>query len=513
MSETLYSIKESTLTDIGDALRRKHGETEVVTYDEPLQVGDVVVSKTSNTNADGTFKEWTMGKEKYVITVPGAEFIDVKVIAINFLSGNQSLTIASGAYPTGSLPIGSTILAMGVDEREFRFEGNAITFLFDGNYEYGRSGYYAECIGYMSTEEVKRTYSSDEVAQAIDDIEVGDVLPEEAFVLSGNAQYRFYYGAWDWFIEQYGDKIKTENLNDTQYMFYGTQLEFIPFELNYNTITTSKVLNYMFCNSSYLRTIPKFNNCKVDSMNNIFDGCSRLRTLPEDITEWFDWSYVESRTTTYACSRGNMFQNCYSLRSVPIEFLTHVNPFSVYSYTYFSGGFYSCYSLDELIELPIPYKTTFTSNAFPNAFHSCSRLKNLTFAMPDGQPYVMQWKSQLIDLATYVGYTSTTGNILNYNSGITADKVVRDDATYQALKDDPDWFTQSPGWSRYNKESAIATINSLPDTSAYLASAGGTNTIKFKGASGSKTDGGAINTLSEAEIAVATAKGWTVSLV
>ena len=46
-----------------------------------------------------------------------------------------------------------------------------------------------------------------------------------------------------------------------------------------------------------------------------------------------------------------------------------------------------------------------------------------------------------------------------------------------------------------------------------LATAGGTNTIKFKGDSGSATDGGAINTLTEEEIAVATAKGWTVSLV
>jgi hypothetical protein len=63
-------------------------------------------------------------------------------------------------------------------------------------------------------------------------------------------------------------------------------------------------------------------------------------------------------------------------------------------------------------------------------------------------------------------------------------------------------------YSRYNHDSAVETINSLPDTSAY-----GTNTIKFKGASGALTDGGAINTLTEEEIAVAAAKGWTVTLV
>ena len=93
------------------------------------------------------------------------------------------------------------------------------------------------------------------------------------------------------------------------------------------------------------------------------------------------------------------------------------------------------------------------------------------------------------------------------------DKQVKDDATYQALKDDPDWWTLEVAYSRYNHDSAVATINSLPDTSAYLTANGGTNTIKFKGESGSATDGGAINTLTAEEIAVATAKGWTVTLV
>ena len=122
-------------------------------------------------------------------------------------------------------------------------------------------------------------------------------------------------------------------------------------------------------------------------------------------------------------------------------------------------------------------------------------------------------KNQNINLSSTVGYASDNAPMLNYNSGITADKEVVDDATYQALKNDADWFSTNIAYSRYNHDSAVATINTLPDTSAYLASGGGTNTIKFKGESGSTTDGGAINTLTEAEIAVATAKGWTVSLV
>ena len=68
-------------------------------------------------------------------------------------------------------------------------------------------------------------------------------------------------------------------------------------------------------------------------------------------------------------------------------------------------------------------------------------------------------------------------------------------------------------FSRYNHDSAVETINSLPDTSEYLATAGGTNTIKFRNYSGACTDGGGTNDLTPEEIAVATAKGWTVTIV
>ena len=208
-----------------------------------------------------------------------------------------------------------------------------------------------------------------------------------------------------------------------------------------------------------------------------------------------------------------MFFGCYSLRSFPMNLIKSGNPYIIYHRSYYYWDFYGCYVLDELINLPIPYtKATWTSNAFDYTFVACCRLKNITFALNNGTPYTVTWKSQVIDLISYVGYADSKNNILNYNSGITADKEVTDDASYQLLKNDPDWFTCDVNYSRYNHDSAVATINSLPDTSAYLATAGGTNTIKFKGQAGASTDGGAINTLTEEEIAVATAKGWTVSL-
>ena len=225
---------------------------------------------------------------------------------------------------------------------------------------------------------------------------------------------------------------------------------------------------------------------------------------------------MDSLTSPYSGSSSSSFYGCSSLRSIPMDFLAHGNPVVYYNYSIYNYGFYNCYALDELVNLPNPHhNATWTSNSFYNSFSNCDRLKNLTFALnPEtNAPYVVEWKDQIIDLSEYVGYCSSTYDIRGYNSGITADKAVTDDATYQALKDDPDWFTANIAYSRYNHNSAVATINSLPDTSAYLATAGGTNTIKFKGTAGSSTDGGAINTLTAEEIAVATAKGWTVTLV
>ena len=163
-----------------------------------------------------------------------------------------------------------------------------------------------------------------------------------------------------------------------------------------------------------------------------------------------------------------------------------------------------CYVLDEITNLAVNATLTYTSNVFESTVHMCYRLKNFTFEAGK----TVDWKNQTIDL-TRVGYGLNDDYALS--ADISTSKKVYDDATYQALKDDPDWYAFSVAYSRYNHDSAVATINSLPDTSAYLAANGGTNTIKFKGAAGSATDGGAINTLTEEEIAVATAKGWTCS--
>lgn len=340
--------------------------------------------------------------------------------------------------------------------------------------------------------------------------------PESAFVISGNCSYRFANNGWNWFIEQYGDRITTKDISGAGSMFNGsTSLVSIPFEINFDSTSNYCSISNMFQSCNNLVTLSKINALKVYNMSNMFNSCYRLRVIPEDFAESFDWSYLESQNSAYTGQQNSIFSNCYSLRSFPISLINVGNPNIYFGYSYFYSGFSYCCSLDELINLPIPYtKATWTSNAFNNTFGYCHRLKNMTFKTnDDGTGITVKWKSQVIDLSTNTGYTDSKYYILNHNSGITADKEVTDDASYQLLKNDPDWFTCDVNYSRYNHDSAVATINSLPDTSAYLATAGGTNTIKFRGQAGASTDGGAINTLTEEEIAVAAAKGWTVSLI
>ena len=370
----------------------------------------------------------------------------------------------------------------------------------------------------------------------------GSELPEEAFVITGNCKYRFANDGWNWFIDTFGNQIITKDITNFDNMFSNATLKEIPFELNANSGSDNHSIDYIFNYCYQLTTVPKINNLKPSRLKYFFENCIRLREIPFDFCDNWDWTYIDGLTTSpYLSDRSHTFSYCYSLRSFPMEFLAHASPIGAYSSSIYSYAFNECYTLDEIINLPIPYTATWTSNAFSYSFNECYRLKNLTFALQeDGTPYTMNWKSQTIDLSKNVGYCNWTGSgsgvssenlteaqkqdisdfIINYNSGITVDKMVYDEASYQALKDDPDWYyikpssgDKEPYYSRYNHDSAVATINSLPDTSAYLASAGGTNTIKFKGDSGSKTDGGAINTLTEEEIAVAAAKGWTVSLV
>ena len=352
----------------------------------------------------------------------------------------------------------------------------------------------------------------DQMATQIASIQGGGTVEVEPIVLSGNCNYACTGIVASTYLSLFGNTVSTSNITSSTYMFNSNKLKKIPFELNFKS-SSNIAMNSMFEDSN-LEEVPIFNNVKPNNVGRFFYKCAYLRNIPDNFAVDWDWNYIHTQINP---NMGSFFALCYSLRYIPENFFNNClwGEGTQWYSSHFGQTCRGCYCLDEIKGLRLPKTATITNNLFMETFSECCRVKDVMFALEEnGSVQIVNCKSQTVDLTSYIGYTPqyNTAYITNYNSGITADKRVKDDATYQALKDDPDWFTSDIKYSRYNHDSAVRTINSLPDTSAYLATAGGTNTIKFKGQSGALTDGGAINTLTEEEIAVATAKGWTVSL-
>ena len=357
----------------------------------------------------------------------------------------------------------------------------------------------------------------DEMATVIEGITIGSVdIPEDLLVLTGDQSYKFCSKSWQSFLNTYGEQMRTENLTSILYMFQNrNDITEIPF--SFNSASAGMESSYAFENCSELRVCPNITGT-LKSVRQMFYGCQNLPNLPDfsniDVSPVLAGSNYEGRVNAY----------CYSIRSIPMAYykqLKNRTTSKTYTYSPYYYLAYGDYNVDEIIGMPVMIYDNYTSNAFNNAFASAYRLKDFTFEVQaDGSPYIAsKWKSQTIDLTT-VGYCQLSSIYDKrekwlYNSGIAVDKCIYNDTTYQALKNDPDNYVcgypdENPlYYSRYNKASAIRTINSLPDVSG----SGGTNTIKFKGLAGLKTDNGAINTMTEEEIAVATAKGWTITFV
>ena len=487
-----YSINGQILTDMADAIRAKKGEVQ-----------PEIISGISTYETKTEFKVEKGKKYKITFTVTGvvSEAGDGFWPKIVYKSYSTTYNIAQ---------LTSTAINL--------VEGQTESFIFESTESrnnayltFGVVWYSDKCDATFTLEEVDAdgnplySYAPEDMVEAINDMP--PVPNAEDLTITGDASEMFG-AAWGWFIEKYGPFITTKDLTNASYMFESTTAKRIPFALNFKKGATHNCTS-MFASGS-LEELPEVNDFKPYSAEKLFYFAQYLRAIPDSYVN-IDMTGVNNGSS-YVSSASN-FTNCYSLRYIPKDFLKKLKNDNINSSTY--SPYYSmcnaCYVLDEIRGIPVIKNKAVTSNIFSSTFLNTSRAKSIVFDVDEdtNSPWAVNWKGQTVDLSTYVGYSSRVTYVLNFNSGITADKEVKDDATYQALKDDPDWFTLDVAYSRYNHDSAVETINSLPDCTA----SGGTNTIKFKGASGSATDGGAINTLTEEEIAVAAAKGWTVSLV
>ena len=299
------------------------------------------------------------------------------------------------------------------------------------------------------------------------------LIPTETLLkFTGDLSYFDYNGRMDNWFKTYKNLLSFDDVTDARNMFYGSTLTEIP-AITFNGTSDSSAMG-MFMECYGLTTFPTLVTKKSDKENldcvNMFNNCRKLVELPNN-------TYFSSVFATGAWAGNNysfsgMFQNCQALTKLSdLSIFDRKIRAKQYSTDTNQGNymnlFYNCKSLQELSNFPLRNSgSTYDVNMFSNTFYQTYALKKLTFSATGS----FSWSNQVIDLSL-AGYSNSV-----------ADSV-------------------------YNHNSAVETLNSLPTVS------GSSNYIKFKNGAGSTTSGGSISDLTAEEIAVATAKGWTVSLV
>lgn len=271
-----YAIEDTTLTAIGDAVREKTGELTKIVYNKNSDIFTVELPITKNiTHNFPVSKVRTV-----VIRIKEESFAGVSYYLINLNTNAQT-----------------RITFLDNNDSNFDWIKEATISLEDNEYALDinnmwKDGYTAtvELIYYdinneliKAPEEVKNTMIPREMAEKINKL---NHLPDEMLNITGDCQYRFAIGGWDWFINLYGNKITTSDISNALNMFYNSEkIETIPFEINFDKSSTYHNLQDMFNGSSKLKEIPKINNVIPYNTGNIFRGCASIRYLPEDIEE------------------------------------------------------------------------------------------------------------------------------------------------------------------------------------------------------------------------------------
>lgn len=396
------------------------------------------------------------------------------------------------------------------------------------------------------------TYKPAEMAAAITAISGGDGLTQEDLTFT-NEQLSYIITPNTNYLQKYYDKMKfvPNTISNTTFLDFGqfaqdraaSDLSKIIIDCNGINIFYGQ---YMFSITN-VQKLPKIINASdnlvlgttymfVNGNNNLTEN--EILRFISNFSSLSNYIHRGTSTTTcYPFIFNGSFDNVLDFSQCILKNneIKH-NEYSYKKFEYYDGlqSFYASY-IKSLNNIYLPYdqtklNITDNKNLVPQYLYC---VNSITFETDNGTPYTVRMKNQTIELQTEGYYNYGYNNNFKKaaqgywkeenNVGYNATTLEQLKQNYSALKNREDWFIATNVrenniycaiyFSRYNHDSAVETINSLPDTSAYLATAGGTNTIKFRGEAGKYTDGGAINTLTEEEIAVATAKGWTVSFV
>ena len=171
----------------------------------------------------------------------------------------------------------------------------------------------------------------DEMPAQIRSIEGGGGGFNDEIILHGNMDYCFANDRFDVILDKYSDNITTDNITSASHMFANNYyLENIPINLELYTRSHSNI-----------------------NANAMFENCYRLKNMNGFS---FDQSgFVEgyNEHTFYFNDTTNMFNNCYMLKSIPINELPEDK--STFGNAYFNDGgseqmFNKCYALRDIPE-------------------------------------------------------------------------------------------------------------------------------------------------------------------
>ena len=110
-----------------------------------------------------------------------------------------------------------------------------------------------------------------------------DAPTAEELTFTGNCQYAFYLGNYDWLINKYGNLITTNNITQGSYMFTYTTVSSIPFTLNCVDNPTSSDNSSgasMFSHAKNLKVAPNITGC-LRGVSSMFEECVELHAIPE----------------------------------------------------------------------------------------------------------------------------------------------------------------------------------------------------------------------------------------
>ena len=308
------------------------------------------------------------------------------------------------------------------------------------------------------------------------EVKVDGYIPTaEDLTFTGDCSNLFYYGRLSWILEHYTSLLSFSNIEKADSCFFYLKSDADLTNLTfYMEDKYTNSINHMFrgSNLSYLPHIVG----RIHDCSNIFTSC-KMKSIPDNFFDDFIFQKPSGYSSAITCS--SMFDSCSNLTKVPsLKAFKQLDSAVIPSYGFYNFYYYlfsTCSSLQEVRDLPIVYgiNSEVKQNFFQGMVNQTEKLSSFTF-----EP------NQTARLSNQILYLASTGYA---------------------------YYGGNPKNSVYNHDSAVETINSLPDTSAFLAEAGGTNTIRFKSDQGANTEGGAIGNLTAEEIAVAAAKGWTVA--